>query len=530
MLVEIKNTKPFFDQKFGTSGLRKKTKSFMQPKYVENFIQSISNVINIKDKSVVLGGDGRYFNKEAISTTVKILVANQVKKIYIGRGGLFSTPAISNFIIKNQLDYGFIFSASHNPAGEHGDFGIKLNASHGSGINQDISNKIYEETKRINQYKIIDEINIDINKIGATTIANSVVEVVDPVDDYVNLMQDIFNFPKIKNMIKDGLKIRYEGFSAVTGIYAKKIFGDILGVEDDFLYNVTPKEDFDGLHADPNRIYLKNFIDLSKSKESPDIMFASDGDGDRNIIIGKNILVSPSDSLAVILKYAHLISFYKDKLFGVARSFPTSAAVDSVAKSMGLTTYATPTGWKYFGDLLKNNKITFCGEESYGTGSIHSGEKDGIWAMLFWLNILAETKPSVEDVVNNLWKEFGRYYFMRLDYEEISEDIAVNIFKNVEKVNNKVYKEKPIMVNKFNYIDPIRNTPVNTDIFNIVMEDNTRITVRKSGTSTSNTTVRFYVEKLEKQDINQDSHKYLESIKDFIVSDLCGGVSPSIID
>ncbi|MGV3278327.1 alpha-D-glucose phosphate-specific phosphoglucomutase [Rickettsiales bacterium LUAb2] len=530
MQIITKTTSVYEGQKFGTSGLRKTVKDFQQPNYLENFLTAIFTSLDINNKIVVLGGDGRFFNKSAINIALKILIALGAKKVYVGQNGFFSTPAISHFIRKYKLDYGVIFSASHNPAGKTGDFGVKVNGNNGSGISESLCETIYQKTLNLKEFITLDQLDFNIDNINQAKFFNTEVEVVDPVVDYSDYMQQIFDFPKIKQLITDGFTLNYEAFNAITGIYAKDIFINKLGVNKSCLFNIDPLEDFGGNHADPNKIYARHLIDLSMSDKSPDILFASDGDGDRNMIVGKGISVSPSDSLAIILQYADLIPFYHNKVVGVARSMPTSGAVDLVAKKLKINSFAVPTGWKFFGNLLEKNKVTFCGEESYGTSSAHSGEKDGIWAMLFWLNIIAVTKKSVKELLEGLWQTYGRFYFTRLDYEDINKDLAINIINAVNNLNNQKYNNELISLSNFNYVDPVTHEIANNKGLIIAVGSDTRIIIRESGTSTGNATLRIYIEKLEKEDIYLDSQDYLKPLINFVIDKICLNNFPTIID
>ncbi|KAL0263782.1 UNVERIFIED_CONTAM: hypothetical protein PYX00_011080 [Menopon gallinae] len=530
--IETVKTKPYLNQEFGTSGVRKSVKVFKQENYLNNLLWAIFTVGDFKNKTIVLGGDGRYFNKEAILTALKMLIACNAKKVYIAKNGWLSTPAISIVIKKYKLDYGIIFSASHNPAGEEGDFGVKVNSSNGSGINKKLCSQIYEYTKKITSYDIVQNVNFNIDTIQKNKFLNTEVEVIDSVYDYTSLMEHIFDFNKIKDLFKQNFTMKYEGYNAITGIYAKDIFFNKLNVPLESLNNIQSLEDFGKHHADPNSLYAKHLIDLSKSANSPDIIFASDGDGDRNLIIGKNVVVSPCDSLAILLKYAHFIPYYKQMgIKGVARSMPTSRAVDVVAKALNINCYEVPTGWRFFGSLLENNLITFCGEESYGTGSIHCGEKDGLWAMLFWLNIIAELKLPVKEVVENLWKTYGRYYFSRLDYFNITQEIKENIFNNFISLNNQQYLEKQVFVTEFVYTDNFLKEVINTKAYIMQIGKDIRLILRASGTDTSNITLRLYVEKYQSDTSNifEESSVYIKDLLP-LINKITLNIKPNIID
>ncbi len=398
-MIDIIKTTPYTDQKMGTAGLRKKTKIAMQPNYLENFMQSIFNTIpNLEQKSFLVGGDGRYFNKIAIQKIIKIAIANNVKKLLVAKDGLVSTPAGSHIILKNNLDGGFVLSASHNPGGKDGDFGIKYATSSGGQCQPSESAAIYEQTLNINEYKICNCPDIDLNKIQTLKYENTTIEVIDSLVDYANLMQNIFDFNKIRELLTSDFKFIFDAMNGVTGPYAKLIFEEILKAPIGTVINYIPKEDFGGLHPDPNLIYAKHLVDIMYSETPADFAVANDGDGDRNMILGKSFFVSPSDSLAILTDNYQLIPAYKSGIYGVAKSAATSLAVKRVADHLNIGYYEVPTGWKYFINLMDSNRISFCGEESFGTGASHIREKDGIWAALFWLSILAQTKQSVKDI------------------------------------------------------------------------------------------------------------------------------------
>lgn len=534
MLIEVINikTSSYNDQEFGTSGIRKKVSVFKQENYLQNILASIFEICSMKNKSIILAGDGRYFNKEAINIAIKMLVAKGAKKVFVGKDGLLSTPAASIFIKKYKLDYGIIFSASHNPAGVNGDFGVKVNGSNGSSITEDLCKKIYNYTKSIKSYFTIKNLSFSTSKIQKVHFLNTEIEVINPISDYTELMENIFDFNKISSLFKNGFSMLYEAYSAITGIYAKDIFVNKLQLPLNSILNSTPLEDFGGMHADPNSLNAKHLIDISKTSTSPDILFASDGDGDRNMIIGKdNMVVSSSDSLAVIVNYAYLIPYYKNN-FGVARSLPTSKAADSVAKNLNINHFSVPTGWKFFGNLLESKKITFCGEESYGTGSVHSGEKDGIWAMLFWLNIIAETKLSVKEIILKLWQTYGRFYYLRLDYFNITVLQKNEIFNNFMSMNNKVYLNENITTEIFNYTDPVTNEYSSNKAFIMKVGSKSRIVLRASGTDTENITLRIYIEKLETNMNNllNNAELFLKDLQNLILNNVTKNIKPSLID
>ena len=430
-MIKTISTTPYNDQKMGTAGLRKKSRVAMQPNYVENFMQSIFNTIGkLDDKTFLVGGDGRFYNDVAIQKIIKMAAANGVKKLVIGQNGFISTPAGSHVILKNKLDGGFVLSASHNPGGPDGDFGIKYSNQTGGQVPSSVTDKIYENTKSIREYKICDIADIDLSRLGRQNVCGMEIEIIDPVVDYVDMMQEIFDFPAIKKLFANGFTMCFDAMNAVTGPYAVRIFEELLGARKGSVVHARPLPDFGGLHPDPNLVYAKELVDLMFSDEAPDFGGANDGDGDRNMILGKKFFVTPSDSLAILTDNYNLIPAYKNGIYGVAKSAATSTAVSRVAKAHDIGYYEVPTGWKYFVNLMDSRRITFCGEESFGTGSAHIREKDGIWAILFWLNIIAATGKSVEEITVEHWKKYGRSYYMRFDFEGL--DTAVQIMVQVD--------------------------------------------------------------------------------------------------
>ena len=407
MLKVIKTT-AYSDMKMGTAGLRKKSKVVLQENYLENFVQSVFNAIGgVKGLTFILGGDGRYYNKIAIQKIMKMAAANGMKKMIVGQNGFISTPASSHVLLMNKADGGFVLSASHNPGGINGDFGIKYAIASGGQCPTSISDKIYEISKTISEYKTLDEPDVDLSKLGTQKLGDMEIEVIDPVKDYVEMMEKIFDFAAIKKLFANGFTMVFDAMNAVTGPYARKIFEEILGAKQGSVLNYVPLEDFGGLHPDPNLIYAKTLVDLMYSDKAPDFGAANDGDGDRNMILGKKFFVTPSDSLAILTDNYKLIPAYKNGIYGVAKSAATSTAVGRVAEALQIGYYEVPTGWKYFCNLMDSNRITFCGEESFGTGSSHIREKDGIWAVLFWLNIIAATGKSVQEITEEHWKNMA---------------------------------------------------------------------------------------------------------------------------
>ena len=424
-MIDTHATQPFDDQKPGTSGLRKKVPHFQQPNYVQNFIQAIFDSLEgFEAKTLVIGGDGRYFNREVIQIALKMAAANGFGRVLVGRGGILSTPAASNVIRKRHAFGGIILSASHNPGGPTEDFGIKYNIGNGGPAPERITEAIYARTKEIDEYRMLDAPDLDLDRLGTQKLGNMTVEVIDPVADYAELMEKLFDFPAIRAMFAGGFRMAFDAMSAVTGPYASEILETRLGAAPGTVRNGTPLPDFGGHHPDPNLVHAKALYDEMMSPDAPDFGAASDGDGDRNLIIGRGIFVTPSDSLAVLAANAHLAPGYAAGLAGIARSMPTSAAADRVAEKLGIGLYETPTGWKFFGNLLDAGLATICGEESAGTGSNHVREKDGLWAVLLWLNILAARKESAQAIVTAHWEDYGRNYYARHDYEGIDTAAA----------------------------------------------------------------------------------------------------------
>ncbi len=503
MAIQTVSTTPFDDQKPGTSGLRKQVPAFQQPNYLENFIQSTFNSLNdYKGKTLVLGGDGRYFNRPAIQIILKMAAANGVGKTLVGQGGILSTPAASCLIRKYDAFGGIILSASHNPGGPEGDFGVKYNVSNGGPAPEDVTNAIFENTKSISEYKIIDTEDIDLDTLGTAQVSEMSVEIVDPVADYAELMEELFDFDKIRQLLQGDFSMCMDSLHAVTGPYAKDLFEKTLGAKAGTVTNGEPLEDFGGGHPDPNLVYAHDLVAIMFSDDAPDFGAASDGDGDRNMILGNNFFVNPSDSLAIIAANAMLVPGYKDGLSGIARSMPTSQAADRVAKELGIDCYETPTGWKFFGNLLDADKITICGEESFGTGSNHVREKDGLWAVLFWLNILAERQQSVEDIAVEHWKAYGRNFYSRHDYEGVDSAKASELMKGLQSKLSDLPGQKlgdytVDYADDFSYTDPIDGSVSQNQGIRIGFTDGSRMVFRLSGTGTQGATLRLYLESYE---------------------------------
>ena len=503
MLVQNVRTAPIEDQKPGTSGLRKKTSVFQRPHFLENYVQSIFDGIGgVEGKTLVVGGDGRYFNDQAIQIILRMASGNGAKACIVGQDGILSTPAASHLIRMHNADGGLILSASHNPGGPDADFGLKYNGPNGGPASEDVTDTIYNHTKTLDFYKIAACGDVDLDKIGEQPVKNMKVKIVDSVSDYADLMQKIVDFDKIKTLFASGFRMCFDAMHAVTGPYAHTILEDMLGAPKGTVINGIPSEDFGKGHPDPNPIWAKQLMDIMHSTDAPDFGAASDGDGDRNMIVGKNQYVTPSDSLALLTAKAHLAPAYKAGLSGVARSMPTSRAVDRVANVMGIECYETPTGWKFFGTLLDAGKVTLCGEESAGTGSNHVREKDGLWAVLLWLNILAETQKSVSDLMSDLWKTYGRCYYSRLDYENVESAKANTMIDSLrDKLGELVGKIIEGMIVKsadeFSYTDPVDHSKSPAQGVRIEFEGGARSVFRLSGTGTQGATIRLYLEELQ---------------------------------
>ncbi|MGA7750446.1 MAG: alpha-D-glucose phosphate-specific phosphoglucomutase [Gallionella sp.] len=503
MQIRTVATKPFTDQKPGTSGLRKRVTAFQQPHYLENFVQSIFDTISVTPGStLVLGGDGRYYNREAIQTILKMAAANGIGRVLVGKGGILSTPAASCVIRKYRNQGGIILSASHNPGGPDGDFGIKYNTSNGGPAPEKITESIFAASKQIEQYRIADTDDVELDRTGDYKIGEMTVSVIDPVADYAELMESLFDFSAIRKMLSGGFRIKFDAMHAVTGPYAREILVNRLGALSDSVMNAIPLPDFGKGHPDPNLTYAHELVEILYGDDAPDFGAASDGDGDRNMILGNHFFVTPSDSLAILAANAHLVPGYQQGLAGIARSMPTSAAADRVAKALGIPCYETPTGWKFFGNLMDAGKVTLCGEESFGTGSDHIREKDGLWAVLFWLNILAVCKQSVEAVVREHWARFGRNIYSRHDYEDIPNEAANGVMKllhdSLDSLRGAQFGHLQVkLCDDFSYIDPVDGSVSAGQGVRIIFTDGSRIVFRLSGTGTGGATLRIYLESFE---------------------------------
>jgi phosphoglucomutase len=503
MNVQVIPSQAFSDQKPGTSGLRKKVTIFQQPHYLENFVQSIFDSINVpKGATLTLGGDGRHYNREAIQIILKMAAANGFGRVLVGQGGILSTPAVSCIIRKHKTFGGIILSASHNPGGVDGDFGIKYNTENGGPAPEKVTEAIFEQSKTIQNYKIIAVPEVALDVMGETDLAGMKVQVIDAVADYAELMESLFDFNAIKDLLASGFRMKFDAMHAVTGPYAQEIFIKRLGAPADSIMNCIPLPDFGGGHPDPNLTYAHELVEIIYGESAPDFGAASDGDGDRNMILGKGFFVTPSDSLALIAANARMVKGYAKGIAGVARSMPTSGAVDMVAKSLDIPCFETPTGWKFFGNLMDAGQVTLCGEESFGTGSSHVREKDGLWAVLFWLNILAIKRQSVEQIVKRHWLQFGRNVYSRHDYEDLQLDDANGVVEHLRN-NFSALVGLPFgrytiqECDDFSYTDSIDGSISTKQGLRILFTDGSRIVFRLSGTGTSGATLRIYLEAFE---------------------------------
>ena len=515
-------TTPFSDQTPGTSGLRKRVSVFQQPHYLENFVQSVLDAAELTPgATLVVGGDGRYYNREAIQVVLRMAAANGVGRVFVGRGGILSTPAASCVIRARKADGGIILSASHNPGGPDGDFGVKYNLANGGPAPEQVTSAIARRTREITEYRIADSADIPLDEVADHLLGDMLVRVIDPVSDYAELMERLFDFNAIRSLLARGkFTVRFDAMHAVTGPYAHEILERRLGAPNGTVMNGEPLPDFGGGHPDPNLTYAHDLVEIMRGKNAPDFGAASDGDGDRNMILGRNFFVTPSDSLAILAANAALAPGYAHGLVGIARSMPTSGAADRVATALGIECHETPTGWKFFGNLLDAGRITLCGEESFGTGSDHIREKDGLWAVLFWLNILARRGGSVEEIVRSHWRQFGRNYYTRHDYEEVPADGARAAMARVQEQlatlpGTTIAGRTVARADDFSYRDPVDGSVSEHQGLRIMFEDGARIVYRLSGTGTSGATVRIYIESYE-PDSERQSLDAQEALRELI--------------
>ncbi|MDX1250994.1 MAG: alpha-D-glucose phosphate-specific phosphoglucomutase [Gammaproteobacteria bacterium] len=506
MTIHTVATRPVEGQKPGTSGLRKKVSVFRQPHYLENFVQSIFDALaGYQGKTLVVGGDGRFYNTTAIQIILKMAAAAGFGKVLVGRDGILSTPAASCVIRKHGAFGGIILSASHNPGGPEGDFGIKYNIGNGGPAPEKITDDIYARSRQIERYRIFEVADVPLDRVGGAQLGDMRIEVIDSVADYAELMESLFDFQAIRALLIDGgFCMRFDAMHAVTGPYAREILEKRLGAPPGTVMNAVPLEDFGGGHPDPNLTYAHDLVDIMFGEDAPDFGAASDGDGDRNMILGKRFFVTPSDSLAILAANATLAPGYRNGLAGIARSMPTSEAVDRVAQALGMACYETPTGWKFFGNLMDAGKVTLCGEESFGTGSNHVREKDGLWAVLFWLNVLAARNQPVEDIVRQHWTRYGRNFYTRHDYEELETAAAQGIMKHLHEImaglkGKQLGQRRVAYSDDFSYTDPVDHSISTGQGIRIVFDDGARIVFRLSGTGTAGATLRIYIEAYEPQ-------------------------------
>ena len=536
-------TTAFSDQVPGTSGLRKKVTVFQQPHYLENFLQSTFDAVELPaGATLVVGGDGRHYNREAIQTVIRMAAANGVGRVIVGRDGILSTPAASHLIRLRQADGGLILSASHNPGGPDGDFGIKFNIANGGPAPEQVTAAIAERSRSIVAYRLRDDIDVALGRVGVATTGGFTLEVIDPVADYARLMESLFDFSAIRALVTGGgFRLRFDAMHAVTGPYATEILERRLGAPAGTVINGVPLPDFGGGHPDPNLTYAHDLVEEMFGAAAPDFGAASDGDGDRNMILGQRFFVTPSDSLAILAANATCAPGYAGGIAGVARSMPTSGASDRVASSLGIASYETPTGWKFFGNLLDAGLVTLCGEESFGTGSSHVREKDGLWAVLFWLNILAARRQPVEDIVRAHWRQFGRNYYTRHDYEEVDAGSAKGVVETARSqgralIGQAVAGDVVTEVDDFSYHDPVDGSTSANQGLRIRFASGARVVFRLSGTGTAGATVRMYVESFEADPARQGADPQ-DALADYLraalelsrLKDWTGRAGPTVV-
>ena len=543
MNVRTVPLRPFDGQRPGTSGLRKKVPVFQQPGYVESFVQSLFDVLPDRaGKTLVVGGDGRYFNDAAIQIILRLAAANGFARALVGRNGLLSTPAASNVIRSRAAYGGIILSASHNPGGPEGDFGIKYNVSNGGPAPEKVTEAIYARTKEIDRYLTVDAPDLDIGRVGTSQLGAMRIEVIDPVADYATLMQRLFDFDRLRALFASGrFRMCFDAMHAITGPYAKDILERQLGAPEGTVINGVPKPDFGGGHPDPNPVWASELLGVVNADSGPDFGAASDGDGDRNMIVGRRFIVAPSDSLAVLAANATLVPQFRAGLKGVARSMPTSGAVDRVAQSLGIRCFETPTGWKFFGNLLDAGMVNLCGEESAGTGADHVREKDGLWAVLFWLNIVAVREQSVEQIVRDHWRRYGRNYYSRHDYEALDSRTATALMDDLRAklgslAGQRFSATQVASASDFSYVDPVDKSTTSHQGICVTFGDNARVVLRLSGTGTEGATLRVYLERFEAdpERQGQDTQKALADVATAVeafagIRSRTGRASPDVI-
>jgi phosphoglucomutase len=538
-------TTPFTDQRPGTSGLRKKTRAFMQPNYVENFVQAVFNTVredtpDFGSATLVVGGDGRYYNREATQTILRMAAASGFGRVLVGRGSILSTPAVSAVIRRRAALGGLVLSASHNPGGLNADFGIKYNVRNGGPAPAAITERIYQHTLKLTEYLTIDHPDVDIDHKGTTRLDNTEVVIIDSLEDYTAVMEELFDFAALRALFASGFRMQFDAMNAVTGPYAEHILEERLGAAKGTVINGTPLKDFGGHHPDPNLVHAAELVAHLNAPDAPEFGAACDGDGDRNLILGRNFFVTPGDSLAIIAEHAATaIPGYRQGLAGAARSMPTSTAVDRVAEALGIRCYETPTGWKFFGNLMDAGLCTVCGEESFGTGSNHVREKDGLWAVLCWLSILAATRKSVESVVKEHWQRFGRSYYQRHDYEGLELAAATDMIDALrEKLptlpDRAIGASAVASADDFSYTDPVDGSVSTKQGIRILLDDDSRIVVRLSGTGTEGATLRIYVERYLKDggvgNIEEILAPLVTAAKELLeLRERCGRDEPTIV-
>ena len=535
-------TTPYDDQRPGTGGLRKRVKAFDQPNYLENYLQAVFDALALPAGStLVIGGDGRYGNRRALETLVRMAAANGIGRIVAGKDGILSTPAASNLIRRRQAAGGVIFSASHNPAGPDGDFGVKYNIGNGGPAPEAVTERIAARSRELREFRIADIADVPLSRLGTHDLGGLVLEVVDPVADYAALMETLVDFDAIRALFAGGFRMAYDAMHAVTGPYAVEILERRLGARQGTVRNGTPREDFGGGHADPNLVHAHDLVDIMYGEDAPDFGAASDGDGDRNMILGRRFFVTPSDSLAILTANAAHVRMFRGGLPGVARSMPTSQAVDRVAAARGLPCYETPTGWKFFGNLLDSGRIALCGEESFGTGANHVREKDGLWAVLCWLSILAARGESVEQLVRGHWREFGRTYYMRHDYEEVPNEAGDAVMSRLRArlatlAGQEVAGHRVAEAGEYTYHDPVDGSTSRNQGLRVIADGGARIVVRLSGTGTAGATIRVYLERHEPDPSRHDldTQEALAPLRDAALAltglhELTGRTKPTVI-